>query len=612
MSDHRMNISSLAVSAVALISLFELCLKGCDVVSGASTTSESCQQFLSKVDIERRRLAIWGRRWGLVSHDVDRVEHDLNIADTRQIIHDSLTSIERIVCDVEELEKKYGLDVAALIPSGAADILPATFEGFEGNPSRQPAVSAALATWQSRIQERQQRLSVLSKLSYSFTDEAKLGSLAQDLSWYVSRLWELLMSEKLLGIERCLSAEVLSTATTERRLQLIGATTDGTNSVTARHAQNQLLARSLERAAVGAQPGRYRHERKYAPSVVQIKSPTQRDALSRCIANFLDETIVVGKGSIRRPVPVLLEWKQGNWPASLAAEMEKRVDNLAVMLGRVKSSIEGENYRVLECLGYFEDRRPNTFGIFYRLPKAANPFEEPISLYRLLGTGNEDLDRMPSLDCRVNLALRLAISLHEFHSSGWLHKQITSDNIVFFKSETSPILTESDLHRPYLVGFAVSRPSNDPRGTEEKIPAQQSTRTTQTADDLYRHPSQASSPSTRQHDIYSLGLVLLEIARWNRLETMIADRTEAQNTSHQQALSCAVEIDFDVGRAYSNVVRTLLRNVDESAWTVPQSLYSHDRTEGELEDGNTDADPSEGKVLRDFYYSVIAKLVCCL
>jgi hypothetical protein len=67
-----------------------------------------------------------------VSHDVDRVKHDLNVADTQQIIHDSLTSIERIACNAEELGKKYGLDVAALKPGGAADTLPST---FEGNPS---------------------------------------------------------------------------------------------------------------------------------------------------------------------------------------------------------------------------------------------------------------------------------------------------------------------------------------------------------------------------------------------------------------------------------------------------------------------------------------------
>jgi hypothetical protein len=42
-----------------------------------------------------------------VSHDIDRVEHDLNVADP-QIIHDSLTSIDRIVCNVEELGKSTG------------------------------------------------------------------------------------------------------------------------------------------------------------------------------------------------------------------------------------------------------------------------------------------------------------------------------------------------------------------------------------------------------------------------------------------------------------------------------------------------------------------------
>ncbi|KAF4461693.1 hypothetical protein FALBO_11495 [Fusarium albosuccineum] len=440
MSHRASDAASLAISTVTLIELFKVCLKAFGFVCRVKVTSRSMQELVSQINIERHRLAIWGRRWGLSTRSPRDIDHDLGIGDIRQIVQNSLTSIEMAVCDLEIIQSKYGLSIAtATRPVNGADIIPGD---FNLDPTHHSAASRQ--TWKIRIEGRQRMLEKMNTASYSFNDEEKLSQLAKTISWHVQRLWDLLLTHMMPGIERQLVSEVLASVTTESELRLVRSVTEIPSL--RQHTDNDLAARDLVRSATepGASTRRYTMRHRYG--TVKTRIPA-RDDDPLVMADFLQADLIIGKGQKQQRTPVLLEWRRGEWPNEFAPQKEARVNNLAVMLSRIKSGPEADSYRVLECLGYFEDVRPNTFGIFYRLPSGADPTECPVSLNELLMEDNDHLARIPSLDARIKLARCLAISLHELHSSGWLHKQICSQNIVFFKSGSSAKFTGDRVYR---------------------------------------------------------------------------------------------------------------------------------------------------------------------
>ncbi|KAF5871079.1 putative het-s domain protein [Botrytis fragariae] len=94
-------------------------------------------------------------------------------------------------------------------------------------------------------------------------------------------------------------------------------------------------------------------------------------------------------------------------------------------------------------------------------------------------------------------------SIGVFYADEWVHKSVYGRSVVFFRHRSKKSLM---LRSPYLVGFGYSRPE------EGKTYAhyQQTTN----SDALYLHPDRPHMTFTKIHDIYALGVVLLEIATW--------------------------------------------------------------------------------------------------
>lgn len=115
-----------------------------------------------------------------------------------------------------------------------------------------------------------------------------------------------------------------------------------------------------------------------------------------------------------------------------------------------------------------------------------------------------------NLGARSRLALSLAECVFFLHVTGWLHKSIHSGNMII-----SGNTTNTRTLRSYLVGFNSARLDGK---TEISEKVELDTRT-----DLYQHPDYQASRKdevsyTRQYDIYSLGLVLLELGMWQSIE----------------------------------------------------------------------------------------------
>ncbi|RMZ48334.1 hypothetical protein AFCA_008517 [Aspergillus flavus] len=168
-------------------------------------------------------------------------------------------------------------------------------------------------------------------------------------------------------------------------------------------------------------------------------------------------------------------------------------------LVRVLSTVGPDHFGLLSALGVIKTTEKETltgFNIIFAVPPHLSQ-SQPRSLRSVLTAGNEY-----NLDERFKLAISLACSLVYLHSSSIIHKNISPENIILFP-------TPGRLGVPFLVGFERFRPSEG--------------RTYMTGDakwerNLYRHPRrQGLHPEeeySMQHDIYSLGVCLLEVGLW--------------------------------------------------------------------------------------------------
>ncbi|KAK3387403.1 kinase-like domain-containing protein [Podospora didyma] len=165
------------------------------------------------------------------------------------------------------------------------------------------------------------------------------------------------------------------------------------------------------------------------------------------------------------------------------------------------------DFNVLHCRGWYHDLPKSRFGLVFDFPpplevRLRGNRRPPVSLRELLKQ-----QPRPSLERLFDLVQTLVKSIHYFHRANWVHKNISSHNVVFFPDEDDWSLGESGFPTPYLVGFNHSRPNNPKDFTKGP----------EGIDKSYMHPEYAQPPEPRfrlGYDYYSAGLLLLEIGLW--------------------------------------------------------------------------------------------------
>lgn len=228
-------------------------------------------------------------------------------------------------------------------------------------------------------------------------------------------------------------------------------------------------------------------------------------------------------------------------------EILTRIGQLAVLLNRRHSA----RARLLPCRGFSRIPGRCAIALVFQFPSGC--FSPPTPLRHMLDTTK--MREKPSLETRLRLALTLAVALFQFHAVGWVHKSFRSSNILFFSDENSSPLT---LENPYLVGFEYAR--EDAGFSDNPVYPDIAT-------DIYRHPQTWGKPTTnfqKMHDIYSLGVVLLEIGLWQPVaalektqfrDLVYSDRFDVQELFQTEA---ARRLPFGLGSAYAEVVRKCL------------------------------------------------------
>ena len=170
------------------------------------------------------------------------------------------------------------------------------------------------------------------------------------------------------------------------------------------------------------------------------------------------------------------------------------VRDLAKLLQRVDPFIFG----LLSCKGASKEWDLNGkltgFHLVFNMPEH---FTNPGSLRTVLLTPPPGI----TLNDRFSLTALLARSVFFMHTSRFVHKNIRPENIIIVEGES-----RATTRRPFLVGFEKFRLD---RGQTSRQGDARWER------DLYRHPErQGKQPEQdfkMHHDIYSLGVVMLEI-----------------------------------------------------------------------------------------------------
>lgn len=276
----------------------------------------------------------------------------------------------------------------------------------------------------------------------------------------------------------------------------------------------------------------------------------------------------------------------------LPSELEiEQVERMTALLCQQKTT----NFHILPCVGYINEPLSRNFGFVFEIPSEAGADVGPIALRQLYKHA-----KIVPLGHRIQLAHELIIALENFHRVGWIHKNISSQSIMFLprnsqlsqiptsvlimnaerSTQTEPI--QIDLASPWLFGFDASRPEEGHSNLMEDHSL---------SNNIYRHPTRWGKPTlkfAKSHDVYSLvgprlmltnppllspdlthqGIVLLEIAFWKDVLSIAeVPRQESTHKSRplvaervREALSakCNRSLPHQVGQVFTDTILSCL------------------------------------------------------
>lgn len=177
-------------------------------------------------------------------------------------------------------------------------------------------------------------------------------------------------------------------------------------------------------------------------------------------------------------------------------KVEERATRMQLVAEGLHQSQELPALCVPKCIGFIP--MENAFGFLYPFPDGT---DKPNTFLARLNTKPKVV---PALETRIKLANKLVSCVAGLHSVGWLHRNLNSDNIIFFAKRG--LSAEEAIENPYLVGLTRARPDSPHWHSEGPDDARLLD---------YCQPEYAVSRRFQvSYDYYSLGIILLEIGLW--------------------------------------------------------------------------------------------------
>ncbi len=230
-------------------------------------------------------------------------------------------------------------------------------------------------------------------------------------------------------------------------------------------------------------------------------------------------------------------------------------------------NITPRTINAFRCLGFLDDEDSCRMAFLFKLPRGVSPASVPglKSLARYIETFEPPLKLSP-LEQRFALARDLCQTILNLHECGWLHKDIRSRNIILVPqgliTAENPSSNEDRKFVLYLKGFEFSRPEQGRSSLKANFDPNVI---------LYRHPERQGAPTKyfdKEHDIYAVGVVLLEIGLWRTVTSLFKKRIDRvlqgkanmePEDVRKELLKLAREyLPIEMGTKYCQAVQTCL------------------------------------------------------
>lgn len=246
---------------------------------------------------------------------------------------------------------------------------------------------------------------------------------------------------------------------------------------------------------------------------------------------------------------VRIEWNQ----LSDGPDTQQYIDRIN-SLGYVLEQVSEPTLRLPPCYGVYDDivyereYGRKRLGYVFGIPNVGSTYDGDLLSHPpvLLNDLIKPKCHIPLLGERFQLAYTLACAFSRFHAAGWLHKGFHTGSIIFFQKRSGQGI---DVTEPFITGFQYSRPQGANSLSFSPLDNKKL--------DYYYHPD-ADKGFTRRLDLYSLGVVLLEIGRWE----LFADRPKPFKTrkeSQDYMLDKGLrDLGWRMGKKYQGAVKTLL------------------------------------------------------
>jgi hypothetical protein len=557
-------VAGIAIGIAPIV--FKAVAEGLRILDETVRFDDDAEDLVIRIETAKAHLNIWATNVGLGEGELVPALHPLN-----DLIVRTLKRIETLVTDLQQQEEKYGLeprDVAESEPRKATAMAMQMRRSLHrvlrsSNPKKN--LAALIQAEQSEENATSQKQnSVARRLRWAVRDKEKFEHFVVTLEKHVNGLQKLIFEDQRREVQQDgtrLNFEIIQEISDTERLSILQKASPYDESFSEVDVSYlaQCKAIALQRA----------------PSLPRSQSSTDDWSLRNTNPADLTRARFLKPGRGDSEVAYLFEKK--DYDPNISEEdkdlLQERIRKLVSLLGQPGSQ---RHLQTLQAVGYTDDPDRHCWWIVFRFP--LSPLDilgamasEPLSLRKLFHSPLK-----PALETRYKLAKRIVYTFARLYGSDWMHKSINSNNIIFPQVySTKNLVGFRQIETALVQGFGYSRQHTEAQTLDRG----------KVLHDLeaaiYRHPlyqGEAASGYKIHYDIYSLGLVLFEIALWSPLMALLAAtyrpekappialapdmpqfyEPEAKELRRRVNIRIEAEVAYRMGTKYKNAVQWCL------------------------------------------------------